>query len=82
VSDWGLLWRSCSFLDGRREHLIREDCLVKMFRTRREARAYAQEKYGYIKTREDLRREPHGWRMPAPVRVSILPRNQHFEVGG
>lgn len=41
------------------------------FKTKREAAGFIKERYGYIATRPDLRREPHGWKMPAPVRVRI-----------
>jgi len=46
--------------------------LPALFRTRRECRDYIKEKYGYIKNREDLREEPHGWRLPRPVKVEIV----------
>jgi hypothetical protein len=42
-----------------------------LFLTRREAIEYARKEYGYIATRKDLRRPPHNWRMPKPVRVRI-----------
>lgn len=70
---WGLLWHSDNQLDGSRSHLVHENCVPVLFKTRREARAYAQDRYGYIKKRPDLRAEPHCWRMPAAIRVSILP---------
>lgn len=41
------------------------------FRTRRAAAAFIKDRYGYIAERADLRREPHGWKMPVPVRVRI-----------
>ena len=70
---WGLLWRSRNHVDGYREHLLYEqDGRPLMFQTRREVRQFAQEKYGYIKTRQDLRDEPHGWRMPMPVKLITL----------
>ena len=50
---------------------MHQDCLPALFRTRREAREYINEKYGYIRTRKDLRAEPHFWRMPRAVRVSV-----------
>ena len=68
---WGLLWRSCNKLDGQSRHLICSNCLPVIFLTKRQAREYAREHYGYIARRQDLRREPHGWRMPIPVRVII-----------
>jgi hypothetical protein len=70
VTLWALLHRSESRLDGYREYLCYENCLPVLFRSRAAARAHAQAKYGYFK-REDLRAEPHGWRMPTPVRVSL-----------
>lgn len=42
-----------------------------LFETRREARDYVRDRYGYIRNRPDLRRPPHNWRMPAPVKVAI-----------
>lgn len=42
-----------------------------LFRTRKAARNYATASYGYIKERKDLRTEPHNWRMPRPVEVSV-----------
>ncbi len=69
---WALLWRSHNRLDGHRANIINEDCLPVLFRTRREARAYAERKFGYIKTSKDLRQEPHGWKFPRPVRVRVV----------
>lgn len=71
VTIWGLLWRSKNRLSGVSEHLLYENCLPLLFATKKEARAYAERNYGYIKTRPDLRQEPHGWRMPEPVRVAV-----------
>jgi hypothetical protein len=66
-------WRSHNQLDGTREYLI---CNVLcapslVFTTRDAARAYAKQHYGYIATRRDLRREPHGWRVPQIVKVTV-----------
>lgn len=41
------------------------------FRTKREAAAFIKQQFGYIAKRPDLRTEPHGWKMPRPVRVRI-----------
>lgn len=68
---WGLLWDNTNQLDGRAIHLIYENCLPVLFRTRRRAREYARERFGYIKRRPDLRREPHYWSMPRPVRIRV-----------
>lgn len=44
----------------------------QLFRTRRECRAWIEEHHGYIRTREDLRRPPHNWRMPRAVKVDVV----------
>ncbi len=68
---WGVLWREKSKLDGVVEHLEFDLCIPVLFCKRREARAWIDEHYGYIRDRPDLRREPYGWRMPTPVRVKV-----------
>lgn len=68
---WGLLWHGENKRDGVTEHFIRHDCLPVLFKTKRQAREYALKCYGYIKTRKDLRVEPHGWRLPRPIRVRV-----------
>ena len=73
TSKWGILWRSECSLDGKVEYLmfnLREFPVSPiLFVTRREAREYVEKKYGYIKNRPDLRKEPHGWKMPKVVKV-------------
>ena len=74
---WGLLWRSDNRLDGHTEHLLRhwrtyDPGLVNnplLFRTRRQARAYRDEHFGYIRNRPDLKAEPHEWKLPKVVKV-------------
>lgn len=68
---WGALWRSRSSLDGPCSHIINVACLPVLFRTRQEAKDFIDKNYGYIKIRRDLREEPHGWRIPVPVRVTV-----------
>lgn len=69
---WGLKWYSANRLDGVTEYLIYHVTGVPaVFKTRREAREFATDTFGYIRTRTDLRREPHGWRMPRPVKVQV-----------
>ena len=68
---WGVLWRSRNKLDGAREHLVRRDCVPALFRTRREAREFIDREYGYIRKRQDLRAEPHGWKVPVAVKVTV-----------
>lgn len=58
-------------MDGVRTHLIYKDRLPVLFRTRRAAREFIESDYGYIRERSYLKAEPHGWRMPIPVRVAI-----------
>jgi hypothetical protein len=68
---WGVLWHSCNHLDGPCEHLLNRDHKPVLFCTRREARDYINKYYAYLRSIPDVRREPHGWRMPRPVRVEI-----------
>ena len=68
---WALKWRSKNKLDGITEHIIFDKCQLKFFSTRKDARDFANERYGYIKTRKDLREEPFGWRVPRAVKVRI-----------
>ena len=70
MSVWGLLWvQRGQFASVR---LLYEDGLPMLFTSRRAARAGAERRYGYIKRRADLRAPPHEWRMPQPVRVSVI----------
>ena len=68
---WAAQWHSCSRLDGDKKHLLCEDCLPMLFKTRREARDYIKKTHGYIATRPDLQAEPHGWRMPQAIKVIV-----------
>lgn len=68
---WALLWRSRNRLEGYREHVMFKDCRPLLFDTRRMALEYRDEKYGYIRNRPDLKAEPHGWRLPLPIKVKL-----------
>ena len=68
---WGILWRSNCKLDGKREFLIHK-FRPTIFVTRKEAREHIDEHYGYIRTRKDLQKEPHGWKIPKAVKVKIV----------
>ncbi len=68
---WAAQWYSKNKLDGVSRHIIFKNGLPVLFRTRRECRTYIKENYGYIADREDLRDEPHGWRLPRPVKVVV-----------
>lgn len=71
ITRWGCLWSQRNKLDGVTEHLIYDNCLPALFITKREATKYIQKNYGYIAKRKDLRVEPHCWRVPKPVKVTI-----------
>lgn len=68
---WAIQWRSKNKLDGEVRCLQWEKEL-RLYRTRRECQQVIEHHYGYIRTREDLRAEPHGWRMPKPVKVRVV----------
>jgi hypothetical protein len=74
---WAPKWSQTNELDGHREHLMIwhrhgiGGTYPTIFATRRECRAYIESEYGYIRGREDLRREPHCWRVPQAVRVQL-----------
>ena len=77
VNLWALKWKSENALDGCCEHLMLfgkppDRYWPTVFRTRSAARAFREEKYGYIRRRPDLRKEPHGWKFPAIVKVKII----------
>jgi len=68
---WGILWRSENRLDGKREFVTWHECKPLLFRTRKEAREWIEQRYGYIRRSPDLQAEPHGWKMPKAVRVTV-----------
>lgn len=78
VSAWAIAHVSNSLTDGYRRWLegdLRSPVNVLLFHTREEARASIRQRHGYVwRNRPDLRREPHGWRMPQPVKVSVTVR--------
>ncbi len=69
---WAIKWRSQSLRDGKQEHLMGTGRIPPLlFKTRADARAHIKRYYGYISTRPDLRCEPHGWKMPMAVKVTV-----------
>ncbi len=69
---WAVMWRSENRLDGKRQNLVHNRNRVPvLFATRREAREFINSEYEYIKKRPDLMAEPHGWKMPIPIRVPV-----------
>ena len=69
---WAGEWHSVNRLDGDKRHILYDDLTPKLFRTRRECRAWLDEKFGYIRERPDLQAEPFGWRMPQAVMVNVV----------
>ena len=69
---WSPKWRSANALDGEREYLISCAGLPLLFKSKAATQAYIKQKYGYIARRRDLKKEPHGWKMPVAVRVAII----------
>ena len=68
---WGAMWYSKNKLNGITKHIIFENCIPKLFVTKKEANNFIKEKYSYIAKNKDLRGEWHGWRMPKAVRMKI-----------
>ena len=83
VDGWAILWRSKNHLNGETVYFVGVAGNLEptpawlrgykaiVFGTRREARAYIQNKYSYVAKRKDLRAEPHGWTVPKAVRVHV-----------
>ena len=71
MSLWGMEWYSHNRRDGVTRHLIWRDGLPLLFTTRAECREAIDRMWGYIRGRPDLRAEPHGWRVPRAVRVTV-----------
>lgn len=65
---WGVVWLN---KDGTPAHLIHYNLLPILFKTRKQARLWIEDNYGYIRHRPDLKREPHRWRVPQAVRVRV-----------
>lgn len=66
-SRWCLVW----FSKEGEHHFMFDNCKPLLFQTRKEARNYANEVYGYIRQREDLKRAPHFWRIPIAMKTNI-----------
>jgi len=71
VCVWGLQWKSKNEIDGETKHIIHENLLPLLFKRKHQATIYARKRYGYIAKRKDLRADPHGWRMPKPVKLIV-----------
>lgn len=68
---WAALWRSENRLDGKTEYIICEHFSPVLFKTRKQALEFIDDRYGYIRERKDIREEPHGWKTPRAVKVKI-----------
>lgn len=69
---WAILWRRSNRLDGYEEFIIGDgEGMPLTFSTRQETRDHIKQRYGYIRERKDLREEPHGWKMPTAVKVTL-----------
>lgn len=68
---WAVQFRSDNRLDGRTRRIIWKAGEPLLFFTRAAARAWVKEHLDYIGKRPDLRREPHGWKVPRVVRVTV-----------
>lgn len=73
-SAWGVAWYSKNRLDGVTQYIIHQDLVPKLFKTRKLAREWINNRFGYIRHRKDLRNEPHGWRLPRPIKLTIMPK--------
>jgi len=83
VTGWAIKWRSNNRIAGKTERLMgmgysREakpksmsGYTIMVFSTRREAREFIAEYCSYLKDRPDLQQEPHGWKMPVAVKVTV-----------
>lgn len=77
---WAVKWRSgpdnvdrkvCQHLLGDWGNRLPYGHHPLLFQTRRAAREWAKEHYGYIAARPDLRKYPHDWKPPQVVRVRM-----------
>jgi len=68
---WAIKETQDSPLDGHREWFHWNGVCPWLFRSRSDARAHITEHYGYRRTRPDLRKSPHCWRMPQAVLVKV-----------
>ena len=66
---WGIQHRRDNKLDGYRSWLHRENQFIKLFHTRQDARDFLEKKFGLMRDRLDLFKEPHGCKMPRVVKL-------------
>lgn len=68
---WAVKWRSYNEFAGKTEFFTSDGINYVLFRTKKEAAQHIKDGYGYIAKRKDLHVEPHGWKMPIPVKVKV-----------
>ena len=68
---WGIKWRQRTENGGWKTHIMGGPTGPICFLKKRDALAYIRSEYAYLRTRKDLRRAPHWWRMPHAVRIRI-----------
>lgn len=72
---WAIKWISENNLDGRLEFYVGDHKSNRagpvLFKTREQARAFRDDRFGYIRNRPDLKAEPHGWKFPRVERVRL-----------
>lgn len=66
---WAVLWRYSN--EDQKSYLICQKGGPILFASRDDARKWIKRQYGYIAEREDLRKHPHHWLMPAAVRAHV-----------
>lgn len=71
-SRWVPRWDQTNQLDGHTAYLELWDCgQLAVFRTRKACLEHIREAWGYVAKRSDLRKEPHCWRVPQAVKVTV-----------
>ena len=69
---WAVKWSSKNKLYGYQEHFMYDRCCPLLFTSRAAAKTYVNDVWGYLRNRPELRKEPHGWRMPKPIKVRVV----------
>jgi hypothetical protein len=69
---WAAEWHQVNKLDGLTNYLMAGlTTRLTLFATKKACQEWIRDNYGYIRTRKDLRVEPHCWRVPKAVRVTV-----------
>ena len=90
---WGIRWESENNLDGVWQHLIcvqhwysdtdsvLTGCRLMMFNKKKECQKYINDVWGYLFgiDAKYLRKEPHGWRIPKAVKITITAEGEAWK---